>query len=343
MLQFISTFESVIFSSELKEVLFSSDSDVTLTLSIAGIDVFTNIYVPDASRNIRVYALDDIYNTMRPSAISSVAIRLQNTSGEQVSAHFNCIQCTALINATAEYYLNRYFIIGTCSDYRHTAPGREEKFWIYHTDGTRTITRKTFYIDAAGNITSESFQYSLVYRPYQIYPFSFNTSDFDKPDKQLFKIQFSDGVRTLVYEVDTRRDIDSMHFRYQNIFGLLDDIYYFGLKETELSSELETGQLNGKWVNTKSKAYPSVKVHSGYISRTEIYPYIAFISSPERYLVDDNGYARTVALTEQETKYSNSNSDLIDFTVTFRREKDALVIGVSDNRIFDQTFDQTFN
>ena len=91
MLQFISTFESVIFSSELKEVLFSSDSDVTLTFSIAGVDVFTNIYTPDASRNIRVYALDEIYTTMRPSAVSSVAIRLQNTSGDQISAQFNCM------------------------------------------------------------------------------------------------------------------------------------------------------------------------------------------------------------------------------------------------------------
>lgn len=343
MLQFISTFESVIFSSELKEVLFSSDSDVTLTFSIAGVDVFTNIYTPDSSRNIRVYALDEIYNTMRPSAVSSVAIRLQNTSGDQISAQFNCIQCTALINATAEFYLDRYFIIGTCSDYRHTAPGRDEKFWVYQTDVARTLTRKAYYIDANNAMTSVSYTYPSQIQPNTLQEISFNTDDLQVSGKSLYKVEFSDGLRKLVYEVDTRRDIDSVHFRYQNIFGLLDDIYYFGLKETELSSELETGQLNGKWVNTKAKAYPSVKVHSGYISRTEIYPYIAFISSSERYLVDENGYARTVALTEQETKYSNSNSDLIDFTVTFRREKDALVIGVSDNRIFDQTFDMTFN
>ena len=192
-------------------------------------------------------------------------------------------------------------------------------------------------------MTSVSYTYPSQIQPNTLQEISFNTDDLQVSGKSLYKVEFSDGLRKLVYEVDTRRDIDSVHFRYQNIFGLLDDIYYFGLKETELSSELETGQLNGKWVNTKAKASPSVKVHSGYISRTEIYPYIAFISSSERYLVDENGYARTVALTEQETKYSNSNSDLIDFSVTFRREKDALVIGVSDNRIFDQTFDMTFN
>lgn len=343
MLQFISTFESVIFSSELKEIKFSSDSDVTMTLSVAGSVVFTNVYVPDLSYIITVFALDEIYQTMCSSAVNLTRITLQNKNGEQIYAEFYCIQCSVIINATAQFYLDRYFLIGVCSDLRHTAPGRNENFWVYHTEGSRTLTRRAFYIDDNNSISTVLYNYTSQIQPYTLQEISFNVDDLQVEAKKLFKIEFTDGVRTLTYEVDTRQDIDAMHFRYENIFGLMDDIYYFGLIETELSSTLETGLLNGKWINSKSVAYQSVKAHSGYIPSNEIYPYISFVLSPKRYWVDNMGFLCSVALIEEETKYSNDNSQMIDFTVTFRREKDSLIIGLNDNRIFDRTFDRTFN
>lgn len=343
MLQFISTFESVIFSSELKEVKISSDSDITMSFVIAGSTVFTNSYSPDLNKNITVYALDEIYDTTRTSAINQCSIFITNTAGETAESVFTCIQCSAIVNATARYYLDRFFLIASFSDYRRTAPGRKERFWVYHITGSRTLKRTCSYVDENNQISTIVYNYSEPIEQQQLREISFDPADFAVTGKTLFSIVFSDGVRTLTYEVDTRQDIDSISFVYENSFGLLDNITYFGLKETELSAELETGLLNGKWVNSKAQAYQSIKVHSGYIHKDEIYPYIAFVTSPQHLIMDNRGYTRSVALTEQETKYSNDNSDLIDFSITFRREKDSMIVDVTDNRIFDMTFDDTFN
>lgn len=342
MLKFISYFDSLVFSSELKEVKFSSDSAVTMTFVVGGTEALSATYTPTAQGTVIVYALNEVFAASRVSAVSVCSIRLANAAGENAEVSFTCIQCSAIINASAAAYLEQFFLIGTCSNRKTTAPGRRERFWLYHTGNARTLVRTCKYIDDAGQITSSAYSYPETVPAGQLKEISFMADDFAVEGKTLFRIDWNDGIRYLTYEVDTRHDIDAMHFEYENIFGLMDDITYFGLRETELQAEMETGMLNGRLVNQKLKTYQTVKVHSGYLSSDEYMPYMAFVSSPQKMLFDENGGKTAVVITEQETKYDNDNSVMADFNITFRRDVDAMSVSLRA-RIFDSTFDNTFN
>lgn len=343
MLQFINTIQQYVFSSELDVLRFSSDSKTLLTFTINDVPKYSTSFIPGRDGTCWVYGLDKIFSASRTENIVGCSISLTNESGENVTAEFTCIYCSASINSTASFFLNNYFLIATGSDKKSTAPGRKESFWVLHTEGERTITRKCFYIDSNKAVTTVSYTYQPAVAALQPFNITFDPADFEQADKLLFCIEFSDGTRKLTYDVDTRRDKDVVLFKYENIFGYMDFICFTGLKETEYEAELESGQINGQWINIRSDVHPVTKIHSGYIPKDEIYPYIAFISSPQRTLIDKSGYETDIAITEQETKYSNDNSQLVDFSISYRKASDTLVVQVGHNKIFDKTFDQTFN
>lgn len=342
MLQFISPLETIIFSSELKEFKFASDSDVMMTFTIDDKTAYSQSYVPTSEGIITVFALDEIFKVQKTSSLGKCIISITNEYDEKIEYSFYCIQCSASLDVTATEFLDNYFLISSCSDSKNTAYGRPERFWILHTSGTRNLHRKCYYINSDNVISVETYTYPFTVNEYELKAIEFNSNEFDVSGKTLFKIEFYDEFRLLSYDVDIRKDIDSFLFEYENVFGLMDTITYFGLKESEQKATYESGQLNGRLINSNIQCYTETKVHSGYISQKDIYPYISFITSPKIFLSDDS-MLRGVILTDQETAYSNDLSEMIDFTVTFRYERDMMIIKAKDNRIFDDTFDFTFN
>lgn len=144
---------------------------------------------------------------------------------------------------------------------------------------------------------------------------------------------------------DQRRYRNITNFIYRNAFGMPETMAFTGLVEYSPELEGETVELLQRTVRTDAEYIDSRTANSGYLDTRQYGKALDLITTDSLQLYNTETLTEVV-VTEIDFSHKRTGSEKINVSLTFRqasrRHLDFVRAGNIRGRIFDKTFDYTF-
>lgn len=143
--------------------------------------------------------------------------------------------------------------------------------------------------------------------------------------------------------VNKNQDSDSV-FVYRNCFGGLESFVCTGVREQQFKSNREYGSINGRSVITSNDSELKYTINTGSIDSIKIASLIDLLSSEHVYVIRENNFIPILILSE-DVKPEFILNKVQSAKFSYRLSENSIISPLTDSyrRIFDQTFDNTFN
>ena len=290
-----------------------------------------------------VITLSDLGELLEPYArkqlVCSVAISADNSSSA----------CTVLyamadVGISAQEFYTGYFLsilMGT----KITASGRRELLWYYGSDSASVVAE---YADG----TTESFSASTVggsstYTCIDVSPDNFVTSG-----KELVAYTVIAGSRRQRFEMDFSEPDCAPILEFYNSFGVWEYMYCTGTHHVGSDFKRSQARVGGKLRNYKIEETRTFKADTGILNTAMANWADDIFRSPEVYVINvENGSVVSrdggmeIIITDSKSDNANDDDFMPRFTFSYQyaqRIHNVLQLN-RVGRIFDNTFDYTFN
>ena len=290
-----------------------------------------------------VITLTDLGELLEPYA------RKQLVCSVSISAGGTTSTCTVLyamvdVGISASEFYSSYFLsilMGT----KITAAGRRELLWFYGS-GSASVTAE--YADG----TRESFSANAIggsstYTCIDVSPDNFITSG-----KQLVAYTVEAGSRRQRFEMDFSEPDCAPILEFYNSFGVWEYIYCTGTHQVNSDFKRSQARIGGRLRSYKIEETRVFKADTGILNTAMANWAEDLFRSDEVYVVnvvdgnvqDANG-GMEVVLSDSDSKRTNEDDHLPRFTFSYQYAQRIQNVLQMDRvgRIFDNTFDHTFN
>lgn len=169
----------------------------------------------------------------------------------------------------------------------------------------------------------------------------------------LYAVQIAtDLTETIVdkiqYKNDKRYFPHEKHFVYYNCFGVLETITFTGLENRSMELGATFGYTNRNYRKIDTTPVVSNKAYSGYIDNATAESIEDLITSDKVCLYADGVIGDEITITDIEMESKDPSNEPLSYSITYRPTKEKHLKftragSSSDNRIFDSTFDYTFD
>jgi len=341
------SFANVYFSAQLPDVEFSiSGSRANVVVSVDSTVIYDEVLVP-LNGGI---AITDLAGMVEPwveqvlVANLTVDIRELDNNGNQTASEKMSTQVLfsrAYINASAEEFYSGYFLstlIGT----KITAMKRLEYLHYYGTDAA-TVT--AHYDDGS----SQTFPGVAVAGNSRYTTLDVSPQRFLKAGRTLCCYTVSVGSRQQSYTVDHNDPDCAPVLLFTNSFGVQELLYCTGTHEVDPKYTRSNAIFSGKYNNYDIEELRTFKADTGIMNTAMANWADDLFRSREIYIVNFyNGNPQVgmeIAITDSNSKNDNNDETLPRFTFDYRyAQRNHNVIDIKRaGRIFDNTFDNTFN
>lgn len=290
-----------------------------------------------------VITLSDLGELLEPYA------RKQLVSSVSISAGNSTSACTVLysmvdVGISAQEFYNGYFLsilMGT----KITAAGRRELLWYYGNDEAivRAVYSDGSLVAFAATVVGGTSQYTCI----DVSPDNFVTSG-----KQLVEYGVTAGSRHQLYEMDLSEPDCAPILEFYNSFGVWEYIYCTGTHQVGSDFKRSQARIGGRLRNYKIEETRTFKADTGFLNTAMANWAEDLFRSDEVYVVnvvngsvqDANG-GKEVVLSDSKSDRTNEDDHMPRFTFSYQYAQRIQNVLQMDRvgRIFDNTFDHTFN
>ena len=331
------------FSCSIPDVSFASAGKARVVVAVGGETVYDEqLYPVDGT-----VTLEDLPGLVTPYARRQQTVALTVTAtgedGRQLygdSAEVTYCQAD-FGDETAEHFLQNHFLsilMGT----RVTALGRLE---LLHVPGDDTATCLARYSDG----TAQTFAPAVIqdgghYRTLDVSP-----SAFTAGGKTLLGYTVTAGSRTQEYEIDLAGPDCAPILIFVNSFGLDELAYCTGIHRVDPSYKRSTAYIGRLQRNYRIDETRAFKADTGPLTMAMANWWDeVFRSDSVRVVNIYNGepnVGKDLLITDSKSEYSNDDAEIPRFTFTYQyaQRNHNVVDLLRAGRIFDNTFDNTFN
>ena len=349
----LTSFNSIYFTSDVPDVTVSVPSGAVksrVVMSCDGNDFYDEVLWPING----AITLQDLGPLMEPLAQASLrvslAIRAQaldandGSVGSPVSSTSTILFSRADVGiSAAEFYTNNYLSI--LQGDKVTAHGRLEYLWYY---GQDEATVSAIYDDG----TSRSFTAlrsggTSVYSQLDVSP-----DYYEVEGKQLVAYTVTAGSRVQRFVMDLNQPDCAPILEFYNSFGVWELIYCTGTHKVSPDYKRSSARIGGKLRNYKIEETRTFKADTGILTTAMANWADDLFRSDKVYVVNvvngqitsrDGG--KEVVLSESKSERTNDDDDMPRFTFSYQyAQRIHNVVQMNRvGRIFDNTFDHTFN
>ncbi|MBQ8099171.1 MAG: hypothetical protein IJ244_06575 [Bacteroidaceae bacterium] len=290
-----------------------------------------------------VITLSDLGELLEPYA------RKQLVSSVSISAGNSTSACTVLysmvdVGISAQEFYNGYFLsilMGT----KITAAGRRELLWYYGNDEAivRAVYSDGSLVAFAATVVGGTSQYTCI----DVSPDNFVTSG-----KQLVEYGVTAGSRHQLFEMDLSEPDCAPILEFYNSFGVWEYIYCTGTHQVGSDFKRSQARIGGRLRNYKIEETRTFKADTGFLNTAMANWAEDLFRSDEVYVVnvvngivqDANG-GKEVVLSDSKSDRTNEDEHMPRFTFSYQYAQRIQNVLQMDRvgRIFDNTFDHTFN
>lgn len=291
-----------------------------------------------------VITLSDLGELLEPYArktlVSSVTIAV--TGG--ATATFSVLYAMVDVGISAEEFYTGYFLsilMGT----KTTAAGRRELLWYYGSDAASVTAR---YADG----TTAAFTPAVVGGTTAYTCIDVSPDNFVTAQKQLVAYTVTAGNRSQQFEMDLSVPDCAPILEFYNSFGVWEYIYCTGTHRVAPEYKRSAARIGGKLRNYKIEETRTFKADTGILSTAMAGWADELFRTAEVYVVNvingevvDRDGGKEVVITDSKSDNSNDDDNMPRFTFSYQyAQRIHNVLQMNRvGRIFDNTFDHTFN
>lgn len=339
----MTTLRSKEFSCSIPDVSFTSAGKARVVIAIDGETVYDEWLYPAGD----TVTLEDLPGLVTPYARQRQTVALTVTAtgedGQQLcSGSSEVTYCQADFGEeTAEHFLQNHFLsilMGT----KVTAPGRME---LLHVPGSDAATCQARYSDGTtADFTPAVIQSNDHYRTLDVSP-----SAFTAEGKMLMGYVVTAGNRTQEYEIDLTGPDCAPILIFVNSFGLDELAYCTGIHRVDPSYKRSAAYIGRIQRNYKIDETRAFKADTGPLTMAMANWWDEVFRSDSVRVVNIYQGMPTIGkdliITDSKSEYSNDDANIPRFTFTYQyaQRNHNVVQLLRAGRIFDNTFDNTFN
>lgn len=346
-----SSFNTKEFSCSVPNVEFSIQGESALvsivaTKGSASEEIFSETLFPDASGIITIEEMDILLETCAEQwLVFNISVNITESTGSTESLSTQVISCKAnIINTTAEDFCNTHFL-SLLEGIRQTSQGWLE-FLTYI--GTADAACIAYYSDGtSANFSVERTTYNDDYSMIDVSPEKFITEG-----KTLERYVISSGGKSQEYEVIEGMETDiAPILLFFNSFGVQELAYCIG--EHQMVSSFDRKQVR---IGRVKKSYQieekeTFKANTGALSYPMANWWREVLRSKNVQVLQmndgviDQNSGLPVVINTEKAELSNAADHLPRFTFEYEyADKNHNILDIRrEGRIFDNTFDYTFN
>lgn len=248
------------------------------------------------------------------------------------------------VGVSAQEFYDGYFLT-ILQGPKLTAMGRLELLWYY---GSEAATVTAEYTDGTtatmgAVMATETSEYSCI---------DASPDHYVQAGKQLAGYTVNAGNRSQSFDIDFRRPDCAPILEFYNSFGVWELIYCTGTHKVNPAYKRETARIGGKLRTYKIEETRNFEGDTGTLTPAMAAWADELFRSSEVYVVNVYGgdvssrdAGREVVITESKSELTNEDDCLPHFSFTYQyaqRIHNVLQLN-RVGRIFDNTFDHTFN
>ena len=275
----------------------------------------------------------------RKQLVCSVTI-----SADQTSATFQALYAMVDVGIDADEFYESYFLsilMGT----KVTALGRRELLW-YYGDDTAAVTAE--YADG----TTASFEPDVIGASDTYTCIDVSPEHFEAPGKLLVAFTATAGNRQQRFELDLTEPDCAPILEFYNSFGVWEYIYCTGTHEVTPDYKRSSARIGGVLRNYRIEETRTFKADTGFLNTPMANWADELFRSDEVYVVNvvngevkDADGGKAVVITDSKSENKNDDDYMPRFTFSYQYAQRIHNVLQMDRvgRIFDNTFDHTFN
>ncbi len=344
---FLTPFKSAYFSGSVPEVEIScEDTQAMVTVTVdKGLSTETVILDETLFPVNGVIRLHDLAYEVGMEAearlLVTLTIDVEDTSSSSISQSTNVYYFRGDMTDEPSSYCASHFLTMLNGD-RTTSLGRLE---YLHFIGGGSPSVKAIYSDG----TTSTFTPSTVSSNGNVTTINVSPDAFVTAGKTLVGYTVTAGSRSQRYIIDLENPDVAPVLLFVNSFGCQELAYCTGKHEKSSEFKRSSSYIDGKIVDYHIEETPSMKADTGILSHPMADWWDEVFRSNDIHVVNfTNGNANVgspVTITEVKNSRSNEDDALPRFTFTWRyaQRNQFVVESMRAGRIFDNTFDNTFN
>ena len=291
-----------------------------------------------------VITLSDLGELLEPYARKQLVCSVTIAVTGGAAATFSVLYAMVDVGIGAQEFYTGYFLsilMGT----KITASGRRELLWYYGSDSASVVAE---YADGTtGSFSASAVGGSSTYTCIDVSPDNFVTSG-----KDLVAYTVIAGSRRQRFEMDFSEPDCAPILEFYNSFGVWEYIYCTGTAEVNSEFKRSSARIGGRLRNYRIEETRVFKGDTGILNTAMANWAEELFRSDEVYVVnvingavtDSNG-GREVVVTDSKSSRTNEDGHMPRFTFSYQYAQRIHNVLQMDRvgRIFDNTFDHTFN
>jgi hypothetical protein len=340
------------FSATLKDTVLQATANVSVTLTdkATAAVILSETYTPDASGNVVIRALHKVLQGVIDPVSLIGNYTLSATCGADVVTFGFAVQyVTVEIDADYNTFINTRFLT-LLQGAKATAVGRKEYLSLKVNTPTDVVATVTY--SQAGEVTVNDITGVSVSAADGVVTVDVSPSRFVMPGYTLEKYVVTAGVRTQIFWVDNLSPAGASSFVFINSFGVKETFTCMGLLERENKYD---DSLYGMFSNSYRKFFTNLvkqfTSNTGFLSQAVADWMEDLFLSKSIFLYDNAGAGKEVTILEPSVQRTSDPTELpaLSFTWRYAQENQQLYIYTTvstpgtKSRIFDKTFDKSFN
>lgn len=321
------------------EITGNDSTPQVVTISCDGDELLSETMWPVGS----VITLMELGELLEPYARKRLVCSVTIAAGS-TSATLTVLYAMADVGVSAETFYNGYFL-SILQGPKLTAMGRLELLWYYGSDSA-TVTAE--YADGttatmAAVMATSTTEYSCI---------DASPDHYAQAGKQLVSYTVQAGQRSQQFNIDPWQPDCAPILEFYNSFGVWELLYCTGTHKVAPEYKRESARIGGKLRNYRIEETRKFEADTGILTTPMAAWADELFRSEEMYVVnvyggsvEDRDEGKEVVITDSKSEVTNEDDDLPHFSFTYQyaqRIHNVLQLNRVD-RIFDNTFDHTFN
>ena len=346
MITFLQSISGTYFSSGIPDVEFSIGGyRAAVTMAVDGSTIFSEHLYPTEGK-VCIAELDRLVSpyarrSLKVSLVIKVVEQAEGSEGaiSSKSLSADIIYCSADIGTTAASFASTRFL--TLLESKTTALNRLE---YLHYIGTESATATAEYCDGTKRVFNlKPVAGNSIYTTLDVSPKQFASSSCS-----LSCLFVQAGKRQFRFAIDLDDPDCAPVLVFDNSFGVEELLYCTGTHTVAPSYKRDSGYIGKFCRNYNIQETRSFKADTGILSFAMANWADELFRSESVHVVNFNGgvanVGKEVIITDSKSEYSNEADELPRFTFTYQyAQRNHNVVDVlRPGRIFDNTFDNTF-
>jgi len=330
------------FSSELQKLQFSTNkSSAKFTLKCGDETILSETYVPDDKGVITILQLDELVSPYLWSNLIEPFSYVLDDGDTPIAKTFSVQLCTAECWLPAKTFNDSYFLSTLIGD-KETSIGRKEVVHLIITAATDVVA-VVKYFDASYQMTTSTFMLSSLADLNKVLTVDVSSELFEVKDKKLVEYTIKADARSQTFKVVEAMDAAPC-LLFSNSFGCQETLYCTGTHTLAPEYTRSSAYRSGMFRNYDIEEKRIFKANTGPLTIDMAQWAHDLFRSKEIYLLNGLAVGKEITITDSKDEQTNDFDHVPSFTFSYQyaqRNHNILQLPRA-GRVFDNTFDQTF-